>query len=190
MQLVFATNNQNKINEVKTVIDQSIDLLTLKDIGCFEELPETHFTIEENAIEKAQFVANKYNINCFAEDTGLLIDALNGDPGVFSARYAGEQRSDSDNMAKVLDLMQNETNRKAHFKTIISLILNGKIYNFEGKLEGTIASTPSGNNGFGYDPIFVLDDGRTLAMLAKHEKTKISHRGKAMMQLINFLNRL
>lgn len=188
IEIVFATNNQHKIDEIKVALPQNIQIKKLADIQCFEELPETHFTIEENAVEKATFVVENYKVNCFAEDTGLLIDELNGEPGVFSARYAGEQRNNEDNINLVLQKLEGKTNRKAYFKTIIALHLNGELHLFEGKLNGTITHERRGENGFGYDSIFQIKDGRTLAELSMEEKSKISHRAIATQKLVNFLN--
>lgn len=186
IELVFATNNQHKIDEINVALPQNIQLLKLKDIHCLEELPETHFTIEENAIEKATYVVENYKVSCFAEDTGLLIDELNGKPGVFSARYAGEQRNNEDNINLVLQKMEGKINRKAHFKTVIALHLNGNIHLFEGILNGEIIYERRGENGFGYDSIFQIEDGRTLAELTIEEKSQISHRAIATQKLVAF----
>ena len=188
MKLVFATNNKNKILEVQQLLTDSIEIISLENIGCFEEIPETGDTIEENAIMKANYITQKYGYNCFADDTGLEVDALNGAPGVFSARYAGEQRSSDDNMSKLLDALSNKINRKAQFKTIIALNLNGKQHLFTGIAKGEITLKKIGNQGFGYDPIFKPEGhSRTFAQLSLEEKGLISHRGKATEQLINFL---
>ena len=188
MKLVFATNNKNKILEVQQLLTDSIEIISLENIGCFEEIPETGDTIEENAVMKANYVTQKYGYNCFADDTGLEVDALNGAPGVFSARYAGEQRSSDDNMSKLLDALSNKINRKAQFKTIIALNLNGKQHLFTGIAKGEITLKKIGNQGFGYDPIFIPEGHTaTFAQLSLEEKGLISHRGKATEQLINFL---
>ena len=188
MKLVFATNNKNKILEVQQLLTDSIEIISLENIGCFEEIPETGDTIEENAIMKANYVTQKYGYNCFADDTGLEVDALNGAPGVFSARYAGEQRSSDDNMSKLLDALSNKINRKAQFKTIIALNLNGIQHHFTGIAKGEITLKKIGNQGFGYDPIFIPEGHTaTFAQLSLEEKGLISHRGKATEQLINFL---
>ena len=188
MKLVFATNNKNKILEVQQLLTDSIEIISLENIGCFEEIPETGDTIEENAIMKANYVTQKYGYNCFADDTGLEVDALNGAPGVFSGRYAGEQRSSEDNMTKLLDTLANTTNRKAQFKTIIALNLNGRQHLFTGIAKGEITLKKIGNQGFGYDPIFIAEGHTaTFAQLSLEEKGLISHRGKATEQLINFL---
>jgi len=188
IEIVFATNNQHKIDEIQLVIPQDIKLKNLISIGCNQELPETHHTLEENAVEKATFVTTHYNIDCFAEDTGLEVEALNGAPGVISARYAGTHRSNDDNISLLLRNMEGIENRKARFRTVIALLMNGKQHLFEGILEGTIALQTHGDEGFGYDPVFQLADGRTLAELSKEEKGEISHRGIATRKLVAFLS--
>ena len=188
MKLVFATNNKNKILEVQQMLPPTIEIISLESIGCFEEIPETAATIEENAIMKANYVTEKYSCECFADDTGLEVDALNGAPGVFSARYAGEQRNSDDNMNKLLEALADETNRKAQFKTVIALNLKGKQHLFTGIAKGEITLEKTGNQGFGYDPIFKPEGYEaTFAQLSLEEKGAISHRGIAMAQLINFL---
>lgn len=188
MKLVFATNNPNKILEVQQMIPSNIEIISLESIGCFEEIPETADTIEENAILKANYVTQKYGYNCFADDTGLEVEALKGEPGVFSARYAGAQRNSDDNMNKVLKALADETNRNAQFKTVIALNLNGKQYLFTGIAKGEITLEKTGNQGFGYDPIFKPEGfDSTFAQLSLEEKGAISHRAKAMKQLIEFL---
>ena len=188
MKLVFATNNKNKILEVQQMLPSTIEIISLESIGCFEEIPETANTIEENAIMKANYVTQKYGYDCFADDTGLEVEALNGEPGVFSARYAGEQRNSDDNMNKVLESLSNETNRKAKFKTVIALNLNAKQHLFTGIARGEITLEKTGNQGFGYDPIFKPEGCEvTFAQLSLEEKGIISHRGKATEQLIAFL---
>ena len=188
MKFVFATNNKNKIIEVQQMLPTAIEIISLESIGCFEEIPETADTIEENAAMKANYVTQKYGYDCFADDTGLEVEALNGEPGVFSARYAGEQRSSDDNMNKLLEALYNNTNRNAQFKTVIALNLNGKQHLFTGIATGEITLEKRGNQGFGYDPIFKPDGYEaTFAQLSIEEKGTISHRGKAIEQLINFL---
>ena len=188
MKLVFATNNKNKILEVQQLLPATIEIISLESIGCFEEIPETADTIEENAIMKANYITEKYGYNCFADDTGLEVAALNGEPGVYSARYAGEQRDAEDNMNKLLQNLENKTNRKAQFKTVITLNLNGKQQLFTGIASGEITLEKSGNQGFGYDPIFKPEGyNLTFAQLSMEEKGIISHRGKATEQLIDFL---
>jgi XTP/dITP diphosphohydrolase len=188
MKLVFATNNKNKILEVQQMLPATIEIISLESIGCYEEIPETAATIEENAIMKANYVSQKYGYDCFADDTGLEVEALNGEPGVLSARYAGEQRSSEDNMNKLLEALTGKTNRKAHFKTVIALNLNGEQKLFTGIASGSITLEKSGNQGFGYDPIFKPEGkNHTFAQLSLEEKGIISHRGKATQQLIAFL---
>ncbi|MGG5487160.1 non-canonical purine NTP diphosphatase [Gaetbulibacter sp. PBL-D1] len=189
MQLVFATNNLNKLNEVQKLIPDTIQLLSLKDIGCFEDIPETQDTIEGNAIQKAEYVKQHYGYDCFADDTGLEVEALQGAPGVFSARYAGPQRDANDNMDKLLLNLKDKPNRNAHFKTVIALVLNGTLNTFTGICEGCITETKYGDSGFGYDPIFKASGyDKTFAEITLEEKNSIGHRGKAVSQLISFLN--
>lgn len=189
MKIVFATNNLNKLKEVQALIPNHIKLLSLKDIECFEEIPETQNTIEGNAIQKATYIKEKYGYNCFADDTGLEVEALNGEPGVYSARYAGEQRSDDDNMDKLLQALNNTPNRTAHFKTVISLQINNKHETFTGICEGKITENKQGDQGFGYDPIFKPKGyEKTFAEMDLNLKNSIGHRGKAVTQLVAFLN--
>ena len=188
MQLVFASNNKNKIKEIQLLVPQSIKVLSLEDIGCFEEIPETEDTIEGNAIQKANYVTEKYGYNCFADDTGLEVEALNGEPGVYSARYAGEQKDATDNMDKLLNNLKGISNRNAQFKTVIALNLNGNQFLFTGIIKGKIIEEKIGSNGFGYDPIFVAEGySQTFAELTIGEKSVISHRGLAVKQLVDFL---
>jgi XTP/dITP diphosphohydrolase len=188
MKIVFATNNPNKIIEIQSMLPDSIQIISLESIGCFEEIPETATTIEGNAIMKANYVTQKYGCNCFADDTGLEVEALNGEPGVFSARYAGEQRNADDNINKLLLNLENKPNRKAQFKTVICLNLDGKQKLFTGIAKGTITSEKIGDGGFGYDPIFCPDGFvETFAQLSLEVKNQISHRGKATADLIAFL---
>lgn len=188
MQLVFASNNKNKILEIQSMLPETIKILSLEDIGCTEDIPETAATLEGNAILKANYVTDKYGYDCFADDTGLEVESLNGEPGVYSARYAGEQRNAEDNMNKLLDALSDQTNRKAQFKTVIALNINGKQHLFTGIAPGTITLEKAGNQGFGYDPIFQPEEyEETFAQLALEIKNKISHRGKATQQLIHFL---
>jgi XTP/dITP diphosphohydrolase len=189
MKLVFASNNLNKIKEIQSILNGSIQLLSLEEIGCFEEIPETADTIEGNAILKANYVTEKYGYDCFADDTGLEVHALNGEPGVYSARYAGEQRNADDNMNKLLDALKDQADRSAQFKTVIALNLNGKQHLFTGLAKGEITANKAGNHGFGYDPIFKPENyTTTFAELSSDIKNKISHRAKATRQLIDFLN--
>ncbi|WP_418513503.1 non-canonical purine NTP diphosphatase [Corallibacter sp.] len=189
MQLVFATNNLNKLKEVQKLIPETITLLSLKDIGCNEDIPETQNTIEGNAIQKAEYVKTHYGYDCFADDTGLEVNALNGEPGVFSARYAGPQRDANDNMDKLLHHLENKNDRSAQFKTVIALHLNGKLEIFTSICKGSITQTKSGSQGFGYDPIFKAEDNtQTFAEITLEEKNRIGHRGKAVSKLVDFLN--
>jgi len=189
MKLVFVTHNQNKLKEVQKLLPSSIELLSLTDIGCTEDIPETSPTIEGNAFLKAKHVKQNYGYDCFADDTGLEVDALNGAPGVYSARYAGDQKDDHANMDKLLDALKDNSNRKAHFKTVIALELDDMLHTFTGICTGIITTDKKGNQGFGYDPIFLPDGYKhTFAELSLQEKNKISHRGKAVQQLVDFLN--
>lgn len=188
MQLVFASNNKNKILELQSMLPETITIMSLESIGCFEDIPETEDTIEGNAIQKANYVTRNYGYDCFADDTGLEVDSLNGEPGVYSARYAGEQRNADDNMNKLLQSLSDKNNRAAQFKTVITLNLKGKQHHFTGIVRGEIASEKIGNQGFGYDPIFKPEGyPETFAQLPLDIKNKISHRGKATRQLIEFL---
>lgn len=190
MQLVFATNNLNKLKEVQALLPESIKLLSLSDINCNEDIPETQNTIEGNAIQKANYLKQHYNYDCFADDTGLEVEALHGEPGVFSARYAGPQRNAQDNMDKVLSSLKGNTNRQAQFKTVIALHLNGELHTFTGICKGMILNEKRGEKGFGYDPIFQPEGyEQTFAEMDLELKNKIGHRGKAIMQLVQFLNR-
>lgn len=188
MQIVFATNNINKIREVQALLPNSIQIISLESIGCLEDIPETADTIEGNAIQKANYITQKYGYDCFADDTGLEVEALNGEPGVYSARYAGAQRNADDNMNLLLEKLRNQTNRKAQFKTVIALNLKGKQHLFTGIAAGEITLEKIGNQGFGYDPIFQPEGfSETFAQLSLAQKGQISHRGKATQALINFL---
>jgi len=184
ISICFATNNKNKLEEVRSKIGDQFTILSLEDIGCVEELPETQPTIEGNSEQKAQYVAQKYKVNCFADDTGLLVEALNGAPGVYSARYAGPDCLPEDNMIKLLDELKNVENRNASFKTCITLVLYGKQIQFEGSVSGTILEEKHGEKGFGYDPIF-QPTGYTIsfAEMGMREKNKISHRALAVAKL-------
>ena len=189
MKIVFATNNLNKLSEIKSLVPNSIEILSLNDISCNEELPETNPTIEENAIQKARYIFDNYGFNCFADDTGLEINVLGGEPGVYSARYAGEDCNAEENIKKVLHNMQEEEDRGAVFRTVIALIINGKVTLFEGQCSGIITKTRIGMEGFGYDPIFMPKGfTKTFAEMEKNEKGLISHRGKAVKNLVRFLS--
>ena len=191
MKLVFASNNKNKIQEIQALVPNTIQIVSLEDIGCTEDIPETADTIEGNAILKANYVTSNYGYDCFADDTGLVVDALNGAPGVYSARYAGKQKDANDNMDKLLSELKDESNRKANFKTVIALNLNGNQNLFTGIINGKIIEEKIGTNGFGYDPIFVADGfDKTFAELSMEEKSTISHRGIAVKELILFLQKL
>jgi len=190
-QLVFATNNRHKLEEVSAKIGNSIQLLTLEDIGCTDDIEETGTTFRQNASIKSHYIFNKYQLNCFGDDSGLEIDALNGEPGVYSARYAGEHGNHAANIAKVLLAMQDQPDRIARFRTVISLIWQGEEHFFEGTVEGTIRYEAAGDGGFGYDPIFQPDGyGVTFAEMTMAEKNHISHRAKAMEGLIGFLQQV
>lgn len=189
MQLVFATNNINKVKEVQALMPNHIKLLSLKDIGCFEDVPETQNTIQGNAIQKATYIKEKYGYDCFADDTGLEVEALDGAPGVYSATYAGEQRNADDNMDKLLEALKSYSNRNAQFKTVVALHINNDILTFTGICEGEITHAKKGEQGFGYDPIFKPKTYKqTFAEMDLNLKNKIGHRGKAVSQLITFLN--
>ena len=188
MQLVFATNNLNKLKEVQALVPKYIELLSLKDIGCFEDIPETQLTIEGNAIQKAAYVKEHYGFDCFADDTGLEVEALNGEPGVFSARYAGEQRNSDDNMNLLLKKLESKPSRNAQFKTVIALHLNDTLDTFTGICKGSITTTKQGEKGFGYDPIFKAEGyDKTFAEISLEEKNQIGHRGKAIKLLVAYL---
>ncbi len=191
MKLVFATNNQHKLKEVQKMLPSSIQLLSLKDIHCFDDIEETAKTLEGNASLKADYITEKYGYHCFADDTGLEINSLNGEPGVFSARYAGEHGNSEKNMQKVLENLADKIDRTAQFRTVIALNLNNEQHLFEGICKGEIISEKSGTEGFGYDPIF-KPKGYSLsfAEMSSEEKNKISHRGIAVHQLVHFLNSL
>lgn len=189
MKICFATNNAKKIEEVKVALGSDFEIVSLKDIGCNEELPETGDTLDHNAFQKARFVKENYGVDCFADDTGLEVESLNGEPGVYSGRYAGEPRSDERNIELLLKNLEGKENRKARFRTVIALILEGKEYAFEGIASGEIIEEKIGGGGFGYDPIFKPDSySRTFAELTMAEKNQISHRGKAVKALIEFLS--
>lgn len=189
MQLVFASNNKDKIREIELLFPKFIQILSLADINCFEDIPETADTIEGNAILKAHYVSEKFGYNCFADDTGLEVAALNGEPGVYSARYAGEQKDANDNMDKLLLNLKDKLDRSAQFKTVIALNFNGKQSLFTGIIKGKIIEEKVGVNGFGYDPIFIADNyTKTFAELTIEEKSGISHRGIAVRQLMDFLS--
>jgi len=187
-KLVFATGNKNKVSEIQKIMGTQYNFLSLEDIGCTEDIPETQATIVGNALQKARYVYENYGINCFSEDTGLQIKALNNAPGVHSARYAGPARDANDNMDKVLSELENNEDRTAQFKTVIALILDGKEYTFEGIVAGEILKERQGTGGFGYDPIFKPTESKqTFAQMSSQEKGIISHRGRATQKLKTFL---
>ncbi|MGG6231957.1 non-canonical purine NTP diphosphatase [Tenacibaculum sp. SDUM215027] len=188
MKLVFATNNLNKLAEVQKMLPSSIELLSLKDINCFDDIEETATTLEGNAQVKANHITEKFGYNCFADDTGLEVDTLNGEPGVYSARYAGEPTNAENNMQKLLTELNNKTNRNAQFRTSICLNLDGKQFLFDGICKGNILTSKQGEQGFGYDPIFQPEGyNKSFAEMTSEEKNKISHRGLAIQQLVAFL---
>ncbi|MCR8559136.1 non-canonical purine NTP diphosphatase [Mucilaginibacter sp. BJC16-A38] len=189
-KLVFATNNAHKLEEVAAKIKGQIQLLSLDDIGCFDDIAETGVTFRENASIKSHYIHDKFKLDCFGDDSGLEIDALNSEPGVYSARYAGEHGNHEANINKVLAGLKNETNRKARFRTVISLIWNGEEHFFDGTVEGTIRHERSGSKGFGYDPIFQPDGYNiTFAEMSLDEKNRISHRAIAVEKLVAFLSK-
>ena len=187
-QLIFATGNPHKIKEINAMLNGSFLIRSMKDIGCTEELPETQETLKGNALQKARYLKEHYCVDCFSEDTGLEIVALNGAPGVLTARYAGNEKDPQANMDKVLQMLKDTSNRTAQFRTLIALLWKGKEYLFEGIAKGRIATAPSGTEGFGYDPIFIPEGyTSTFAEMNAAEKNKISHRAKAVQKLIAFL---
>jgi len=191
MKLVFATNNQHKLKEVQEMLSNSIEVLSLKDIGCFEDIEETEITLEGNAKLKADYITKKYGFDCFADDTGLEVEALDGKPGVYSARYAGEHGNAEKNMEKLLFELKNKLSRKAKFRTIIALNITNKQYLFEGICDGEILNEKTGVKGFGYDPIFKPSNAScSFAEMNSEEKNIISHRGIAIQKLVQFLNSL
>lgn len=191
MKLVFATNNLHKLQEIEQLFNHSIELLSLNDINCFTDIPENQETLEGNAAEKSFYVFNNYGLNCFADDTGLEIDALNGEPGVYSARYAGEEKSSENNMNLVLEKLTNIKNRKARFRTVVSLVIDGKETQFEGIVNGRILEEKRGGTGFGYDPIFQPEESQfSFAEMPMEEKNNISHRGRAVQKLVEYLTQL
>lgn len=188
-KLVFATNNAHKLNEVRAMLEPVFSIISLADLNCLEDIPETANTLEGNALLKAKYVHDKFGLDCFADDTGLEVDALNGEPGVYSARYAGEDHDAQNNMNKVLTLLADKPNRKACFRTVIALIQGEKITYFEGKIDGKILYNQQGDSGFGYDPIFRAEGYKlSFAQLSADEKNHISHRALAVKKLANYLH--
>lgn len=192
MKLVFATNNKHKLDEVcKITSHHPVEIVSLAEINCFDDIPETADTLEGNALQKAHYIQEKFGLNCFADDTGLEVEALNNAPGVYSARYAGPGHDSEANMKKLLHEMEGKENRKARFRTVIALVWNGKTYTFDGIVNGTITTTKRGENGFGYDPIFIPEGyEQTFAELGNDIKNQISHRAKAVEKLDEFLTQL
>ena len=189
INLIFATSNQNKVLEIQKILPKKFNIKSLKDLNYFEDVPENETTIEGNAIFKAKYIYKKFNINVFADDTGLEVEALNGLPGVHSARYAGKTRNSEKNIKKLLKNLKNIKNRNARFKTVIALIIDNKLHIFSGIVEGYILDSPMGNNGFGYDPIFCPNGfDKSFAELTLKEKNLISHRSLAMKKLIDFIS--
>lgn len=187
-EIVFATNNLHKLEEARALAAGKMKILSLSDINCHDDIPETADTLEGNALIKARWVKEKYGYDCFADDTGLMVDALNGAPGVYSARFAGPQCNANDNMALLLEKLKGVADRKARFVTVIALVKDGKEHLFTGKVDGTIATEPHGTEGFGYDPVFIAEEsGLPFAEMSQQDKNAISHRGRAMRQLIDFL---
>lgn len=190
-KLVFATNNLHKLEEVSHILTNTFDLLSLKDINCYSDIPETAETLEGNALLKAKFVYDYYQMNCFADDTGLEVEALNGAPGVYSARHAGNGHDSQANMKKLLAELKGVSNRKAQFRTVIALIIDGKEYLFEGVIKGNIIEKKRGTSGFGYDPVFVPEGyNQTFAELGNDIKNKISHRAQAIDKLCKFIQNI
>jgi XTP/dITP diphosphohydrolase len=191
MKIIFATNNKHKVEEVKSLLPSTLSIISLQEAGLNVEIPEPHDTLEENAADKARTIKTLTGQNCFSEDTGLEVYALNGEPGVKSARYAGEGKSSQQNMEKLLDKLGQQQDRRARFRTVIFLILEDQEYQFEGICEGKIMYGPKGDQGFGYDPIFIPDGAeKSFAEMGLAEKNKFSHRKKAMARLVEFLNQL
>ena len=189
MKLVFATNNKHKLQEVRDILGNRIEVLSLSDINCHDDIPETGTTLEENALIKARWVSEKYNCNCFADDTGLEVTALGGAPGVYSARYAGKECNSVANMEKLLQNLTEKTDRSAQFRTVIALIINGEEILFDGVVKGSITTEKSGDSGFGYDPIFVPEGyDISFAQMGNKEKNSISHRFRATEKLSKYLN--
>lgn len=191
MKLLFASSNEHKIAEIKAILPHGLQLISLKEIQFHDEIPETADTIAENAVQKATFLADKMHIPCFADDTGLVIPSLNGEPGVYSARYAGSQRDAHDNMDLVLEKLNGQSDRKAYFTTVIALYINHKVHLFEGRIDGTIITEKRGDNGFGYDPIFVPEGSdKTFAEMTADEKNEVSHRGRSLAKMTEYLKRV
>ena len=188
MKLVFATNNKHKLEEVRAIVGDRVEILSLNDIDCHDDIPETADTLQGNALIKAHYIYEKYNVDCFADDTGLEVEALNGEPGVYSARYAGEECDSQANMRKLLENLTGENNRNAQFRTVIALIIKGEEKLFNGIVKGKISHEKMGNSGFGYDPIFIPEGfSQSFAQMSSEMKNSISHRYRATEQLSNYL---
>ena len=189
-KIVFATNNKHKLSELREIMGSEYEILSLSDIGCYDDIEETAYTIEGNALIKAHFISDKYGYDCFADDTGLEVEALNGAPGVYSARYAGDNHDSVANMNRLLSELNGIENRKSRFLTVIALVFKGKTITFEGIINGNIIDTPMGDNGFGYDPIFVPENcNKTFAQMTSEEKNTMSHRARATKKLIEYLRK-
>lgn len=190
-KIVFATNNAHKLSEIRDIVGDRWQILSLADINCHDDIPETADTLEGNALLKARYIKEKYGYDCFADDTGLMVNALDGAPGVYSARYAGDSHDSKANMQLLLDNLKGVTDRKAHFSTVISLIMGNDVHMFEGRVDGCITDVPSGKGGFGYDPIFRPDGfDCTFAEMTAEDKNAISHRGRATAKLLDYLDGL
>lgn len=190
MKICFATNNAKKLSEIRQILGEDFQILSLEDIGCHEELAETQKTLEGNSAQKAEYVYQTYGVDCFADDTGLEVYALDGEPGVYSARYAGPERDNEANIALLLEKLSTLKDRRAQFRTVISLVRGGKLKQFEGCIKGEIIDTKRGENGFGYDPVFVpAGEDITFAEMDSHQKNDISHRALAVAKLVKFLNK-
>lgn len=188
MKLVFATNNRHKLQEVKAIVGDRVEILSLSDIGCCDDIPETADTLQGNALIKARYISEKYGVNCFADDTGLEVDALDGAPGVYSARYAGEECNSEANMQKLLQNLTGKSERSAQFRTVIALIINGDEKLFNGVVKGRISTEKLGDSGFGYDPIFIPEGfSESFAQMSAEQKNSISHRFRATEKLSNYL---
>lgn len=189
MKIVFATNNAHKLEEARRIAGSDVEILSLADIGCREDLPETCDTIEGNSLQKASYVRERYGYDCFSDDTGLFVDTLDGAPGVYSARFAGEPASSEANVAKLLRMMEGETDRKARFRTVVTLCCGNEApVQFEGRVEGNIATSRHGEGGFGYDPVFIAaDNGISFAEMSSQEKNAVSHRGRALRKMFSYL---
>lgn len=187
-KIVFATNNNNKLREAREILGDKFQIVSLEEIGCHDEIPETAETLEGNSLIKANYIFERYHCDCFSDDTGLEIEALDGAPGVYTARFAGENCTPADNRRKTLELMKGKTNRNAKFRTVVTLVLNGEVHQFTGEVAGFIATEERGNEGFGYDPIFIPENyDKTFAELPAEVKNSISHRGRAMQKFAAFM---